>query len=110
MFIGMSVSAAFSNETRATEFVPIFAIAQLVLSRVVVDVEMKGSAIVRFTDMMPCRWPIDWMANLFWMDKCSVGELKECGSSWKALVCWFVGCIVFTAVMQLWRERKWQGR
>ena len=111
MFIGMSVSAAFSNETRATEFVPIFAIAQLVLSRMVVDVEKAKGAIVRFTDMMPCRWPIDRMSQLLWTPKSEIDEvLRACGSSWKALVCWSVGCIVFTSIMQSLRERKWQGR
>ena len=112
MFIGMSVSAAFSSETRASEFVPIFAIAQLVLSRVVVNVEKTTTgAIVRFTDMMPCRWPIDWMSKLLWEDIGTIGKgLNECSSSWKALACWSIGCIALSAAVQWWQERKWQGR
>lgn len=111
MFIGMSVSAAFSSETRATEFVPLFAIAQLVLSRVVVEVEaVKPGTIVRLTDMMPCRWPIDWMSRLFWGDKYSIGGLKESCRSWTALLCWSIVCILLSAVLQWWREHNWQGR
>ena len=109
MLIGMAVSAAFPSETRATEFVPIFAIAQLLLSRVVVDVETASSGIVaRFTDMMPCRWPIDWMSKLLWKGKYEV--LDESGASWLAMMYWAVGCITVIALWQWCNERRWQGR
>ena len=111
MFIGMAVSAAFSNETRAAEFVPIFAIAQLLLSRVVVDVEAASSSVVsRFTDMMPCRWPIDWMSKLLWKDKLEVLGLHEGAASWFALMWSAVGCAIVIALLQWWNERRWQGR
>ena len=111
MFIGMTVSAGFSNETRAAEIVPIFAIAQLLLSRVVVDVETTTSNFVaRFTDTMPCRWPIDWMSKLLWKDKLEVLGLHDGAASWFALMCWAVGCIVLIAVLQWWNERRWHGR
>ncbi len=111
MFIGMAVSAGFSNETRAAEFVPIFAIAQLLLSRVVVDVESAASSVVaRFTDIMPCRWPIDWMSKLLWKDKLEVLGLSEGAASWFALMCWAVGCVMVIALLQWWNERRWHGR
>ena len=102
----MMVSAFSSNETHAAEFVPIFAIAQLLLSRVVLNNASGG--IVSIMNMMPCRWPIDWMSKLLWMSKYEVFD--EGVKSWFALIYWTIGCIVLIAAFQWWNERRWQGR
>ena len=108
MLIGMAVSALFLSETWAVKVVPIFAIAQLLLSRVVVDVETASGAIVRITDMMPCRWPIDWMSKLLWKGRYEM--FSESAESWFALMYWAIGCVVLIAAFQWWNERRWQGR
>jgi len=111
MAIGMTVSAAFTSETRAVEFIPVFAIAQLLLSRVVVDVETSASgAAAMLTNVMPCRWPIDWMSKLLWMDEMEVAGLEEQWWSLRMLANYLVVCIALSLVLQRWNERKWQGR
>ena len=109
MFIGIAVSSAFTSETRAVEFVPLFAIAQLLLSRVVVNVDDPGM-VTNLTNFMPCRWPIDWMTKLLWLEKDETVALKEAGDSWLVLLCVLIVCVTACCVLQRLNEKRWQGR